>query len=87
MPKPYRLALRRKVVEAIALNGMKRCEAHEHFNIRLLAVAQFNDWLALYEQTSGLKPREYKESKVWRANQLTLISCVLFINNGPQVAA
>ena len=34
MPKPYSNALRLKVVEAIVLNGMKRCEAHEQFNVQ-----------------------------------------------------
>jgi hypothetical protein len=31
MPKPYSYDLRQKVIEAIELNGMKRCEASEHF--------------------------------------------------------
>lgn len=33
MPKAYALDLRRKVVEAIVLNGMKRCEVAEQFNL------------------------------------------------------
>ena len=33
MPKAYDNDLRRKVIEAIELNGMKRCEASEYFGI------------------------------------------------------
>lgn len=54
MPKPYSIDLRRKVVEAIALNGMRRCEAHDHFNI---SRGTINDWLKLYEETGDVSPR------------------------------
>jgi len=33
MAKPYSYDLRRKVIDAIELDGMKRCEASEHFRI------------------------------------------------------
>ncbi len=57
MPKPYSNDLRRKVVEAIALNGMKRCEAHEYFNV---SRGTINDWLSLYAETGDIKPRGQK---------------------------
>lgn len=57
MPSPYSSDLRRKVVEAIILNGMKRCEAHEHFNV---SRGTINDWLSLYEETGDVKPRGQK---------------------------
>lgn len=50
MPKPYSNDLRRKVVKAIALNGMRRCEAHEHFNVSRMTI---NDWLKLYEEADA----------------------------------
>ena len=53
MPKPYSTDLRRKVVEAIVLNGMKRCEASEHFN---LSRSTIYDWLKRYEETGDLSP-------------------------------
>ena len=33
MAKPYSYDLRRKVIDAIELDGMKRCEASEYFRI------------------------------------------------------
>jgi transposase len=44
MPKAYDNDLCRKVIEAIELNGMKRCEASEYFgisrNIPLLSLSE-----------------------------------------------
>ncbi|MEL7357531.1 MAG: IS630 family transposase [Cyanobacteria bacterium J06560_6] len=57
MPKPYSNDLRRKVVEAITLNGMRRCEAHEHFNVSRMTI---NAWLKLYEETGDIQPRGQK---------------------------
>lgn len=54
MPKPYSNDLRRKVVEAITLNSMRRCEAHEHFNVSRMTI---NAWLKLYEETGDIQPR------------------------------
>jgi transposase len=59
MPKPYSADLRRKVVEAIVLDGMKRCEAHEHFHV---SRGTINDWLKRYAASGDIQPtaREYR---------------------------
>ncbi len=41
----------------MTLNGMKRCEAHEHFNV---SRGTINDWLQFYEETGEVKPRGQK---------------------------
>ena len=56
MPKPYSNDLRLKVVEAIVLNGMKRCEAHEQFNVSRSTI---NDWLKRYEETGDISPSHH----------------------------
>lgn len=56
MPKPYSNDLRRKVVEAITLNGMKRCEASEQFN---LSRSTIHDWLKRYEATGNILPSHH----------------------------
>ena len=53
MPKAYDLDLRRKVVEAIVLNGMKRCEVAEQFNLNRKTIS---DWLARYAATGDVQP-------------------------------
>ena len=53
MPKAYDLDLRRKVVEAVVLNGMKRCEVAEQFNINRKTIS---DWLTRYEATGDVQP-------------------------------
>jgi transposase len=57
MPKPYSYDLRQKVIEAIELNGMKRCEASEYFNISRNTI---NLWLRRKAETGdfGTKVRE-----------------------------
>lgn len=61
MPRPYSYDLRRKVIEAIELNGMKRCEASEYFNISRNTI---NLWLQRKAQTGDFRPssREYRSS-------------------------
>ena len=53
MPKAYDLDLRRKVVEAVILNGMKRCEVAEQFNLNRKTVS---NWLKRYEITGDIQP-------------------------------
>ena len=53
MPKAYDLDLRRKVIEAITLNGMKRCEVSEQFNISRNSIS---NWLKRYEATGDIQP-------------------------------
>lgn len=59
MPKPYSYDLRQKVIEAIELNGMKRCEASEHFNISRNTI---NLWFQRKAQTGDfqVKVREHR---------------------------
>lgn len=54
MPKPYDYDLRRKVIEAIELNGMKRSEASEVFGISRNTIHQ---WFRLRVETGEVKPR------------------------------
>lgn len=54
MPKPYSYDLRQKVIEAIELNGMKRCEASEHFNISRNTI---NLWLQRKAKTGDFRAK------------------------------
>ena len=54
MPKPYDYDLRRKVIEAIELNGMPRCEASEYFGISRNTI---NEWFHLKAETGDVKAR------------------------------
>lgn len=54
MPKAYDYDLRRKVLEAIELNGMKRSEASEMFGISRNTIHQ---WQKLQQETGDIKPR------------------------------
>lgn len=56
MPKPYDYDLRCKVIEAIELNGMLRCEASELFN---LSRNTTNEWFRLRAETGDLHPRPH----------------------------
>ena len=56
MPKPYSTDLRLKVVESIVLNGLKRCEASEQFNISRSTI---HDWLKRYEETGDVSPSHH----------------------------
>ncbi len=59
MPKPYDYDLRRKVIEAIELNGMKRTEASEYFGISRNTIHQ---WFQLKEETGDVKPKPANHS-------------------------
>ena len=54
MPKPYDYDFRRKVLEAIELNGMKRSEASEFFGISRNTIHQ---WFQLRIETGDVLPR------------------------------
>ena len=54
MPKAYDNDLRRKVIEAIELNGMKRCEASECFGVSRNAIHQ---WFRLKAETGDVHPK------------------------------
>ena len=55
MPKPYDYDLRCKVIEAIELNGMKRCEASELFGISRNTI---NQWFQLKAETGDVTPKQ-----------------------------
>ena len=57
MAKAYDYDLRRKVMEAIELNGMKRCEASEWFGISPNTI---NQWFQLKVATGDIKPLRQK---------------------------
>jgi len=57
MPKAYDYDLRRKVMEAIELNGMKHCEASELFGISHNTI---NQWFQLKAKTGDVKPLPQK---------------------------
>jgi transposase len=54
MPKAYDYDLRCKVIEAIELNGMKRCEASECFGVSRNAIHQ---WFRLKAETGDVQPK------------------------------
>lgn len=54
MPKAYDYDLRRQVIEAIELNGMKRCEASELFGISRNTIHQ---WFQLKAETGDVKAK------------------------------
>jgi transposase len=55
MAKPYSNDLRRKVIDAIELNGMKRCEASEFFGISRNTI---HLWLRRKAQTGDVTPKK-----------------------------
>lgn len=57
MAKPYSDDLRSKVIKAIELDGMKRCEASECFGISRNTIHQ---WFKLRDETGDIKPRVRK---------------------------
>ncbi len=54
MANPYSYDLRKKVIEAIELNGMKRCEASAAFNISRNTI---NTWFQRRAETGDLHPK------------------------------
>lgn len=57
MAKPYSYDLRQKVIQAIELNGMKKSEASEHFNISRNTL---NLWFQRKAVTGDFKVKERK---------------------------
>jgi transposase len=54
MAKPYSYDLRRKVIDAIELDGMKRCAASEHFRISRNTI---NLWLRRKAETGDVQAK------------------------------
>ena len=54
MPKAYNTDLRHKVIAAIELNGMKRCEVSELFGISRNTIHQ---WFRLKAETGDIQPK------------------------------
>ncbi len=54
MANPYSYDLRKKVIEAIELNGMKRCEASAAFNISRNTI---NTWFQRRAKTGDFQPK------------------------------
>jgi transposase len=54
MPKAYNTDLRHKVIAAIELNGMKRCEVSELFGISRNTIHQ---WFQLKAETGDIQPK------------------------------
>lgn len=54
MAKPYSYDLRRQVIDAIELDGMKRCEASVHFCISRNTI---NLWLRLQAETGDVQAK------------------------------
>jgi transposase len=52
MPKPYSYDFRQKVIQAIELDGLKKCEASELFNISRNTI---NLWLQRKAQTGDVQ--------------------------------
>ena len=57
MAKPYSYDFRQKVIEAIELDGRKKCEVSEIFNISRNTI---DLWLKRKAQTGDLKPKPNK---------------------------
>ena len=58
MPKAYNNDLRHKVIAAIELNGMKRCEVSELFEISRNTIHQ---WFQLKAETGDIQPKPTKQ--------------------------
>jgi transposase len=59
MGKPYSDDFRQKVIQAIELDGLKKCEASQLFNISRNTI---NLWLQRKAQTGDVKPKQRKAS-------------------------
>ena len=57
MAKPYSDDLRRKVIDAIECDGLKRCEASEVFRISRNTI---NLWFQRQAQTGDIKPKPHR---------------------------
>jgi transposase len=58
MANPYSYDLRKKVIEAIELNGMKRVEASAAFNISRNTI---NTWFQRRAETGDFQPKEREQ--------------------------
>jgi len=58
MPKPYSYDFRKKVIEAIELNGLKKSEASEYFNLSRNTI---NLWLRRREETGDIGIKKDKK--------------------------
>ena len=59
MPKPYSYDFRKKVIEAIEMNGLKKSEASEYFNISRNTI---NLWLKRREETGDIRVKREKKT-------------------------
>ena len=59
MAKPYSVDFRQKVIQAIELDGLKKCEASQLFNISRNTI---NLWLQRKTQTGDIKAKQRKAS-------------------------
>ncbi len=59
MAKPYSYDLRCKVIDAIELDGMKRCEASEHFRISRNTI---NLWLQRKAETGDVQAKARQDT-------------------------
>ena len=66
MAKPYSNDLRQKVIDAIELNGMKRCEVAELFGISRNSI---NLWFNRKVQTGTIEPK--KREKQGHSHKIT----------------
>ena len=57
MSRSYSYDLRKKVVDAIELDGMPRCEASQHFNISRNTIHQ---WLKRKAETGDVRAKSYR---------------------------
>ena len=57
MAKPYSLDFRQKVIDAIELDGLKKCEASDLFNISRNTI---NLWFQRRAATGDLKPKPHQ---------------------------
>lgn len=58
MPKPYSYDFRQKVIEAIEMNGLKKSEASEYFNISRNTI---NLWFRRREETGDIRVKKEKK--------------------------
>ena len=57
MSRSYSYDLRKKVVDAIELDGMLKCEASQHFNISRTTI---NEWLKRKAETGDVRAKSYR---------------------------
>jgi transposase len=60
MPKPYSYDLRQKVIQAIELEGMKKSEAAQDFQVSRNSI---NLWLKRRAETGELQPKSNRPQR------------------------